>query len=594
MRSAVVTAISSIRAKDGQTPGFVLRFLETVLQAEDAEMVSHMVYPDEELMLEKAFQQMKARSSGSDDESDDDDDSGLLSPPLSFVSGKLVADALLALCNINSWPTMILNPTTGKLVQSSAEHPVTRLLTMARSWLDWELYRETIRGAAAAETESRISGNCHNLTAAAAVLALSGLVILRQSTSDPPLNEGSQDDAIEPKSSLPIPDEVATAQFYVKIFDTRPIRNDVTRAACAQAMACICCAADRFQEPSKSVGLLTALEFLLDRIVGKLSVYLFENRMNLRQMNLMLPRSDKRTSPSLRQTLSLVMMDACTGKVCSTQRVAAIAGQNDLVTSAARLLTGPLGASHGGDNGSAVLTTASAATFPAANAVNEGARRGRRLVGRAGHPKEAVDRVTVVRVARFATHLWRTINGDPSEPPANWQGESVAGVCAFDGALRCSLLALWQLIWPRGCFSVLQVQDWKSQEHTKQYAALGAGMVMQIDEDEKAAAAAEEASLADINRFVELELERQNWRGEMAKKAFEAYKSGKGSTGAMQDVAAAEQGIGQPLPPIQRDAAFKQGGWIASAAQQRRALALDGGTAVTKLRLTVKTSSSDA
>ena len=80
----------------------------------------------------------------------------------------------------------------------------------------------------------------------------------------------------------------------------------------------------------------------------------------------------------------------------------------------------------------------------------------------------------------------------------------------------------------------------------------------------------------------------------MAKKAFEAYKSGKGSTGAMQDVAAAEQGIGQPLPPIQRDAAFKQGGWIASAAQQRRALALDGGTAVTKLRLTVKTSSSDA
>jgi hypothetical protein len=71
------------------------------------------------------------------------------------------------------------------------------------------------------------------------------------------------------------------------------------------------------------------------------------------------------------------------------------------------------------------------------------------------------------------------------------------------------------------------------------------------------------------------------------------YKSNKSST-AIQDVAAAEQGIGQPLPPIQRDAAFKQGGWIASAAQQRRALALDGGTAVTKIRLTVKTASSES
>jgi hypothetical protein len=279
--------------------------------------------------------------------------------------------------------------------------------------------------------------------------------------------------------------------------------------------------------------------------------------------------------------------------VCSSQRVGAIAGQNDLITSTARFLTGPLGASHGGDNGSAILTTVSAVTFPAANAVNEGARRGRRLVGRAGHPKEAVDKATIVRVARFATRLWRTINGDPPEPPIDYKGQVVTGICAFDGALRCSLLALWQLIWPRGCFSVLQVQDWKSQEKTKQYAELGAHLVMQISEEEKAAAASEETSLGDINRFVEMELNRQAWRGEMAKKAQELYKKNKGST-ALQDVAAAEQGIGQPLPPIQRDNAFKQGGWIASAAQQRRALALDGGTAVTKIRLTVKPNQSDA
>jgi hypothetical protein len=115
---------------------------------------------------------------------------------------------------------------------------------------------------------------------------------------------------------------------------------------------------------------------------------------------------------------------------------------------------------------------------------------------------------------------------------------------------------------------------------------MGAQHVMKISEKEKAAASAEENSLSDINSLVELERDRQVWRGEMARKAYDMYKASKGST-PIQDVAAAEQGIGQPLPPIARDESFKQGGWIASAAQQRRSLALDGGTAVTKLRLKV-------
>ena len=80
-----------------------------------------------------------------------------------------------------------------------------------------------------------------------------------------------------------------------------------------------------------------------------------------------------------------------------------------------------------------------------------------------------------------------------------------------------------------------------------------------------------------------LEIDRQVWRGEMAARSYELYKNGK--TSSSTDATATEQGIGQPLPPIQRDSAFKAGGWIASAAQQRRALALDGGTAVTKLRI---------
>ena len=107
-------------------------------------------------------------------------------------------------------------------------------------------------------------------------------------------------------------------------------------------------------------------------------------------------------------------------------------------------------------------------------------------------------------------------------------------------------------------------------------------MIKTLDE-EKDAANVEEASLAELNRLVAVEIDRQLWRGEMAMKAYEYYKTGK--VNLTQDASALEQGIGQPLPPIQRDSAFKAGGWIASSAQQHRALALDGGTAVTKLRL---------
>lgn len=254
----------------------------------------------------------------------------------------------------------------------------------------------------------------------------------------------------------------------------------------------------------------------------------------------------------------------------------------------ARFYNGPLGACHGGDNGSAVLTAVSVSSFPAAAAVNDGARRGMRLLSRAGHPKETIDKETVVRVARFATRLWRTINGERPDLPNATSGASPAvGLCAFDGMLRSSLLALWQLLWPRGCFAVLQVQSWRQHEATPLYRDMGAQYVMQISDKEKEAASVEESLLADINRFVEVERDRQMWRGEMAKKAYDMYKASKGST-PVQDIAAAEQGIGQPLPPIARDESFKQGGWIASAAQQRRAMKLDGGTAVTKLRLTVK------
>lgn len=270
------------------------------------------------------------------------------------------------------------------------------------------------------------------------------------------------------------------------------------------------------------------------------------------------------------------------------QRVGAIAGRNDVVSSLARFFCGPLGACHGGDNGSAILMAQSAASFPAASAVNDGARRGMRLLSRAGHPTSQVRQEEVVNVAIFATKLWRTINGEPAEAPRQVrQGVRLMGVCSYDGILRCSLLALWQWIWPKGCYALLQVQSWGAHEGTQHYRDMGGHHVMKISDKEKAAATAEENSLSEINRLVEGERDRQVWRGEMAQKAYAMYKANKGSIPG-QDLAAAEKGIGQPLPPIVRDASFKLGGWIASAAKQRRDLALDGGTAVTKVRLKVK------
>ena len=136
--------------------------------------------------------------------------------------------------------------------------------------------------------------------------------------------------------------------------------------------------------------------------------------------------SDPRTSPGLRQTLALLMMDASTGKICSTQRVGAVGGRGDLCTSAARLLTGPLGSSYGGDNGSALLMSVNEFSYPAANAVNDGARRGLALLKVAGGMNDdKTSNQSIVRIAKFATSLWRTINGDCAPPP------SATGIACF-------------------------------------------------------------------------------------------------------------------------------------------------------------------
>jgi hypothetical protein len=324
VRAAVVTAVASIRAKDGQTPSAAIQFLEAVLEAEDDNMMGNVVFPDDDMMVEKTFRKLKSGGGGKGNADDSDDssvDDELPTPSLSYISSQLVADTLLALCHVNASPSIYTDPSTGKSIHSTGRHPVVKLMELAKGWLDWEMYRETIRAEVNLSTRTGIAGNCHDVIAACAIVSLSSLAILRQSTT----NSIPEDN--KSKSSDPL-DEVTTAKYYMDIYDSKPQRNDHTRAAAAQAVACICCAADRFEiESVPALGLLTALEFLLDRI------------------------TEEQASPSLRQTLAMIMMDVCTGKVCSMQRVGSIAGRNDLITSAARFLCGPLLASHGGDCG---------------------------------------------------------------------------------------------------------------------------------------------------------------------------------------------------------------------------------------------------
>jgi len=97
--------------------------------------------------------------------------------------------------------------------------------------------------------------------------------------------------------------------------------------------------------------------------------------------------------------------------------------------------------------------------MPAANAVNDGVHRGLKLLKRAGDGSSISDK-TIVRVAKFATLLWRTINGESGGKDAvadlGFSSGIVApvtsvvdGVCSHDAHLRCSLLSLWQWLWPK-------------------------------------------------------------------------------------------------------------------------------------------------
>ena len=225
------------------------------------------------------------------------------------------------------------------------------------------------------------------------------------------------------------------------------------------------------------------------------------------------------TSLDLRQTLAALMLDACTGKIGTTQRAAILTGKNDFVRCGSRIFNGPLGASYGSDSGSAIHMSVSKSNMPVADAINDGARRGCRLLMKAGQKtgqQNAASDKTIVRVAKFASKLWRTINGELGGKNIHIEGlnifpvtSAVDGVCAHDGYLRCSLLALWQRLWPKNCIAVLRVQSWREHEGTTLYRDLNADQVMKITDEEQEAAMSEDKLLTDLRKIVKNEIRHQ-------------------------------------------------------------------------------------
>jgi hypothetical protein len=260
VRSSCITAIASIRANDGMTPPAVLTFLQEVLVSGDKAAQGSLLLPEEEEQLKKKQDQALndelaniRRIIGPND----DDVSNL-----PYVSLSLVADALLALCHIHVRQQSEYNV--------KEDHPILPLMETCRSWLDWDIFRGRIKAEINKADVTGFGGACQSNIAPCAITALCHMALLKQITSISH-EESSQADANvgskrKEQSKL---DEPTRAQFYVDLFDDL-VLSDNARAAAAQAFICICLAADRFGESVKEpLGLLTSLDFLLDRILGK-------------------------------------------------------------------------------------------------------------------------------------------------------------------------------------------------------------------------------------------------------------------------------------------------------------------------------------
>lgn len=270
VRSAVVTAIASVRAMDGMSPPLVLDVLHKILQSDDESSPVTLHNIEEERLIHN-----KKRRKENNDESNHEisyrqrlfQDIG----DIPYSSSIIIADALLALCHINARPDLVDDPVTGKQVQSSADHPCIPLMESCYRWLQWDLYKETIQIEKQMKQLSPI-GRVSSI-APCAITALYSLALLRQSTTDVNVdlaakNVGSSEQKRRRNDIAKLIEIASTTDFYVEIFDTKPQRPDSTRAAAAQAVLCLCCAGDR-NDAVEPVGLLKGLEFVLNRILGK-------------------------------------------------------------------------------------------------------------------------------------------------------------------------------------------------------------------------------------------------------------------------------------------------------------------------------------
>ena len=267
-----MTAIASVRAKDGMTPQSVVDFLEDVLVSGDKASVGSLLLPHEEEKLKRkqsrAIRDMAHRRLVGPN---DDDVSNL-----PYVSLSLVAEALLALCFINVRPQNDFDPTTGRPIQNKTEHPIVPLMKSCRSWLDWDLERERIRDETNKGNLSGVGDACNSNIASCAITALCHMTLLKQcTTSLVEVDEATVGSTVVPgskrKSGHELDESSTTAQFYIDIFDDKNVaKADTIRAAAAQAVVCMCCAADRNDEANtEPLGLLLSLEFMLDRILGE-------------------------------------------------------------------------------------------------------------------------------------------------------------------------------------------------------------------------------------------------------------------------------------------------------------------------------------
>lgn len=321
VRSACVTAIASIRAQDGMTPNTVVKFLEELLLSGDKAAVGSLLHPHEEEQLKKKQDQAlddevlhSRRIVGPNDEDVSN---------LPYVSLSLVADALLALCHLNVRPRGDFDTAAGS--SSKTDHPILPLMNLCMGWLEWDLERMRIRAKANEANLTGVGDACYNSIAPCAITALCHLSLLKQSTtpaSTPDMvnyragsNDGSTSGAKRKTESSEF-DETATAQFYIDIFDDVLVKSDSIRAAAAQSIACICCAADRSEAQKKEpLGLLVSLEFMLEKIIGKsesFQLFLIRSLCSTHPHDLLLQLPDKRTNNlSESEANSCIAHDGC-------------------------------------------------------------------------------------------------------------------------------------------------------------------------------------------------------------------------------------------------------------------------------------------